>query len=94
MNRGGLVPGSGIDKMHGGDEQNYRRASWGSSYLWVLQASEVGVQVELDALAGARQRHAADQQHDEHDERERGCDVDHLRKRRTVRTPQVGFTVL
>lgn len=48
------------------------------SYLWVLQPVKVGVQVELDSLAGARQCHATNQQHDEHDKRKRGCDVDHL----------------
>ncbi len=50
----------------------------GGTYLWILQAREVGVQVELDARASTRQRHATNQQHDEHDERKRGCDVDHL----------------
>ncbi|TNN38348.1 hypothetical protein EYF80_051481 [Liparis tanakae] len=48
------------------------------TYLWVLQTFKVRVQVELDARGRARQRHAPNQQHDEHDERERGRDVDHL----------------
>lgn len=49
------------------------------TYLWVLQASEVRVQVELDACGSTRQRHTTNQQHDEHDKWERGCDVDHLK---------------
>lgn len=58
----------------------------GGTYLWVLQAVQVRVQVEPDARRSAGQRDAADQQHDEHDEGEGGCDVDHLRGHREVRS--------
>ena len=50
------------------------------TYLWVLQTSEVWVQVELDARRSTRQCHTTNQQHDEHDKWERSCDVDHLRE--------------
>lgn len=56
------------------------------TYLWVLQTSEVRVQVELDASRSTWQRHTTNQQHDEHDKRERGCDVDHLREIKTQRS--------
>lgn len=53
------------------------------TYLWVLQAGEVRVQVELDALASPWQGHTTNQQHNEHDKWECGCDVDHLRETTT-----------
>lgn len=55
------------------------------TYLWVLQAINVRVQVEFDSRICTRQRHATNQQHDEHDKRECGSDVDHLRDHNTIR---------
>lgn len=53
----------------------------GDTYLRVPQATGVWIQVEFDSLTSARQCHATNQQHDEHDKRKRSSDVDHLRDR-------------
>lgn len=47
-------------------------------YLWVLETADVRVQIELDACACTGQRQSTDQQHQEHSERESGCEVDNL----------------
>lgn len=47
-------------------------------YLWVLEATDVGVQVELDACACPRQRQPTNQQHQQHSKRESGRKVDNL----------------
>ena len=44
----------------------------------VAELLEVGLQVKLDAFARARQRHAPEEQDDEHHVREGGGEVDHL----------------
>lgn len=53
--------------------------SW---YLRVLQAGQVGIKVELDALGSTGQRHASNQQHDQHEEGKRSCEINHLDRRR------------
>lgn len=49
-----------------------------NSYLWVGEPGEVGVQVELDAFGGPRQRDPSDQKDQQHDIGERRGDIHHL----------------
>lgn len=51
----------------------------GRTYLWVFEAFEVRIQVELDARRSTWQSYAADQQDDKHDKWECGRDVDNLK---------------
>ena len=48
------------------------------SYLWVGEPGEVGVQVELDAFGGPRQRDPSDQEDQQHDIGECRGDIHHL----------------
>lgn len=47
-------------------------------YLWVLEATDVRVQVELDACACSRQRQPTNQQHQQHSKRESSREIDNL----------------
>lgn len=55
-----------------------------ATYLWVLQAAEVRVQVELDALTCTRQRQPTNQQHQQHGKWEGGREVDDLQGQQAV----------
>ena len=44
----------------------------------LFEAVEVDVQVGVDAVGGAGQRDAMDQEHEQHEVRQRGCDPHHL----------------
>lgn len=73
-----LPPPSG--KVPGGDGLAGWREGGRAAlrYLWVLEAADVGVQVELDACARPRQRQPTNQQHQQHGEREGGREIDNL----------------
>lgn len=47
-------------------------------YLWIPQAGDVGVQIELDASPCTGQCQSTNQQHQEHGKREGGREVDDL----------------
>ena len=51
------------------------------AYLGVLESFQVGIQVELYPCRRPRQRHATDQQHNEHDEGKSSRDVHNLWRR-------------
>lgn len=53
-------------------------------YLWVLEAADVRVQVELDACACTGQRQSTDQKHQKHSKWESGCKVDNLQDTRRI----------
>lgn len=55
-----------------------RRGEGAGPYLRILQARQVRVQVEFDPFCRTWERHSTDQENDEHDERERRCDVHNL----------------
>lgn len=57
----------------------------GSSYLWVGEPGEVGVQVELDAFGGSGQCDPSDQEDQKHDIGECCGDIYHLPRREEER---------
>ncbi|CAG5927685.1 unnamed protein product [Menidia menidia] len=76
-----MDPAEARSGVGGGDQRPFCPVS---SYLWVGQPPQVGVKVELDPDGGPRQREASDQQHDQHQVREGGGEVDHLEKSRKM----------
>lgn len=60
-----------------------------SSYLGVLEAKQIWLQVIDDALIGSRKGDASDQEDDQHQVGKRGCEINNLEGNR-LRSPLLG----